>query len=782
MRPPLPHHFLIALAGICGLLNPQLVGAQQGAQGKEVNAAIGAPRIDGSPAPTAPATITRDAQGRATVRAIRLSEPLRLDGELDEAVYTANEPFGGFVQVAPNAGSPSSERTDVWISFDDENLYVTCRCWDEAPPETWIVNELRRDATGIRTGEHFGVMFDTFYDRRNGSMFYANHIGGRTDYSVADEGSVNRDWNPVWDVAGGRFDGGWTLEMSIPFKSLRYAEGQSPLWGLQLRRSIRHKNEWTYLNPVPAFMAGPQGFNSVSSGGTLVGLDVPPAGSNVELKPYGLTGLGTDRVVTPTVENDLSAEVGFDVKYGVSANLTADLTVNTDFAQVEVDEQQVNLTRFSQFFPEKREFFLEGRGVFDFGQGGSPGFGGGGGGRGGGFGGGGGDAPTIFHSRRIGLQDGTLIPIQAGGRLTGKAGAFGIGAINIQTAGVDDIGVGSTNYSVLRVKRDILRRSSIGAIFTNRSLSESGVGSNQVYGADAAFAFFTNLTAGAYWARTETTGTSGDNQSWQTRFSYAADRYGLNASVLEVDTDFNPEVGFLRRTGFRKSSATARFSPRPTSVESIRKLTWSATLDYYEDADGRLESRSQQGRFDVELENSDEASFEATRAYERLVDPFELTEDLTIGTGSYDFTDYRVNYNFGSQRRLSGNVSYRWGGFFDGSIRSITVNQGRMVVTERLSLEPGISVNRLTLPSGESTQTVGRLRSDYAFTPRVFASALIQYNSASNTLSSNLRFRWEYRPGSELFVVWTDERDSRAQGTGLRSRALVFKATRLLRY
>ena len=341
---------------------------------------------------------------------------------------------------------------------------------------------------------------------------------------------------------------------------------------------------------------------------------------------------------------------------------------------------------------------------------------------------------------------------------------------------------GSTNYSVLRVKRDILKRSSIGALFTNRSLGESGVGSNQVFGADGSFAFFTNLTAGAYWARTATTGTSGDNQSWQARFNYAADLYGLNASVLEVDAAFNPEVGFLRRTGFRKSAAMARFSPRPASLESVRKLTWSATLDYFQDAEGRLESRSQRGRFNVELENSDQMAFQANRAHERLVDPFEVATDLSIAPASYDFTDYRVSYNFGSQRRLSGNVNYNWGAFYNGSIRSIGVSQGRVVVTERLSLEPGLSLNKITLPAGESTQTVGRLRGDYAFTARMFASALLQYNSASNTVSSNLRFRWEYRPGSELFLVWTDERDSRSGGNGLRSRAFVFKFTRLLRY
>jgi len=750
------------------LAHPEPAGAQSASQGEG-----GASRvvIDGSPAPVAPASITRDALGRATVRAIRLTESLALDGLLDEDVYTENEPFGGLIQVTPSYGAPASERSDVWITYDETHIYVTCRCWDEAPPSEWIANELRRDTDGLRNNEHFGVMFDTFYDRRSGSMFYANPLGGRADYQVVDEGGSNTDWNPVWDVAAGRFAGGWTIEMAIPFKSLRYVSGPDRVWGLQMRRSIRHKNEWAYLNPVPALLAGPQALNRVSAGGTLVGLDLPPAGSNLELKPYGIAGLSTDRTVVPEIANDGTADAGLDVKYGVTANLTADLTLNTDFAQVEVDEQQVNLTRYSLFFPEKREFFLEGRGVFDFGGGG-----------GGGFGGGGNDAPSLFYSRRIGLDRGEVVPIHAGGRLTGKVGAFGVGAMNIQTGGVPDAGIEGTNYTVVRVKRDILRRSSIGGMVTRRSVSASGAGSNLAYGVDAAFAFFTNLEAGAHYARTETPGLSGDDGSFQARVDYGGDRYGFNATHLVVGDAFNPEVGFVRRRDFRKTSASARFSPRPASIEAIRKLTWQATLDYFEDGEGRMETRSQEGRFNVELDNSDQFTLQATRTFERLDDPFDVTGDLVIAPGAYTFIEYRASYDFGPQRALSGNVSVNWGEFYDGSLTTIGLNRSRIVVSDRLSLEPGISVNFIDVPAGSATRAVTRLRADYAFTPRMFASALVQYGTEERTLSSNVRFRWEYQPGSELFVVWTDERDTRRGGSGLQNRALVLKVTRLLRY
>ncbi|MGE3190852.1 MAG: DUF5916 domain-containing protein, partial [Vicinamibacterales bacterium] len=467
------------------------VAAAQDAGG---GAAPGSPGrvIDGPPAPIAPETITRDAAGRATVRAIHLTEPLRLDGRLDEDVYRTEQPFGGFIQVAPPAGAPSSERTDVWVMNDDTNMYVTCRCWDDAPPERWVANELRRDTAGLRNNDHFGVMFDTFYDRRSGFMFYANPLGARADYSVVDEGGSNTDWNPVWDVKGGRFDGGWVVEMAIPFKTLRYQSGAGQMWGLQMRRSIRRKNEWTYLTPVPAYLAGPQALNRVSAAGTLVGLDLPPASKNLEVKPYAIANVTTDRTAVPARSNEWDGTAGGDVKYGVTANLTADLTVNTDFAQVEVDEQQVNLTRFSLFFPEKRDFFLEGRGVFDFARGGS----------GAGGGGGGSDTPYLFYSRRIGLNAGRVIPIDVGGRLTGKVGPWAVGVMNIQAGDEPLSATAATNFTVLRVKHDILRRSAVGAMFTNRSVSPGGGPASQSYGVDAAFSFFQNVQMGAFYART----------------------------------------------------------------------------------------------------------------------------------------------------------------------------------------------------------------------------------------------------------------------------------------
>lgn len=745
------------------------------------------PVVDGPAPPVAPAVIARDAAGHATIRAIRLAAPLRVDGVLDEEVYAREQPFGGLIQVTPDYGQPQTERSDVWVTYDDDYIYVTCRCWDSAPPDEWIANELRRDTGGLRQNDHIGVLFDTFLDRRNGFGFYTNPLGARAEYSVVDEGNTNSDWNPVWTSRTGRFEGGWTVEMAIPFKSLRYRTGRDRAWGIQLRRSIRRRNEWAYLTPVPQALAGPQALNRVSAAATLVGLDLPESGRNVELKPYAVSRLTTDRLQAPPASNELGAQVGGDLKYALTPNLTADFTVNTDFAQVEVDEQQVNLTRFSLFFPEKREFFLEGRGIFEFGRGGA--------GPGGGGQFGPSDTPSLFYSRRIGLNNGEVIPITAGGRVTGKLGPFAVGVMNIQTGEEEASGAQPTNFTVLRLKRDVFRRSAIGFMATNRSVSTTGTGSNQAVGVDGTFSFFQDLSLGAYWARTATTGLEGDDQSWQGRLDYNADRYGARAEFLSVGANFRPEVGFTRRTDFNRSFASLRFSPRPANIRSVRKFSWTGSGEYIEDGAGRVEARVWSGQFNTEFASSDQLSLEANRNYEVLADPFTPAgSPVAIAPGGYSFSDVQATYTFGAQRRVSGTVTVQAGEFYDGSIQRVTfggtgLSPGRIAVSTRLSVEPGFSLTRIALPAATFTTRLARARVDYAFSPLMFATALLQYNSADRTVSSNLRFRWEYAPGSELFLVYTDERDVtdelRAAPTlvrGLRNRAVVVKLNRLFRF
>ncbi|MGC4084913.1 MAG: DUF5916 domain-containing protein [Vicinamibacterales bacterium] len=682
-----------------------------------------------------------------------------------------------FIQTVPAEGQPSTEKTEAWVFFDDNYFYVVGRMHEDVPPERWTANELRRDTSQLRQNDMFGFLIDTFHDRRNGYNFYANPLGGFADRIVTDEGNPNVDWNPVWEVRTGRFEGGWTAEMAIPFKSIRYNAGTNQTWGLQLRRSIRRKNEWTHLTALPASTGGSTSIFRVSRAATLIGLDLPEASKNIELKPYAISRVSSD--VTKNVSNDFEPNAGLDAKVGITANLTADITVNTDFAQVEVDEQQVNLTRFNISFPEKRDFFLEGRGIFDFGRGGPTNSLAGASGASNSL------TPSLFYSRAIGLNAGRVIPLRAGGRVTGKAGKYSIGLLNIETGAEDVSATPATNFTVARLKRDILRRSSVGMMVTNRSESNSVPGaSNFAYGGDASFSFFQNISLGGYYSISDTDGKTNDNESYQGRFDYAADRYGLQLQFLDVGENYNPEVGFVRRYGFDRTYASARFSPRPRRrFKGIRQFTYQASLEYIQNSAGRLETRNQTGRFAIERQNSDLFVVEGGTNYELLVAPFAISPGVRIPAGIYPFNDVTFSYQLGQQRRLNGTLSYQTGEFYNGTIRAYGFTSARYAILKQWSVEPSVQINDVQLPAGDFTTTLLRARTDYGFNPRMFISGLVQYASTGNVFSSNFRFRWEYRPGSELFVVYTDERDTTKPGyPDLRNRAFVVKVNRLLRF
>ena len=733
--------------------------------------------IHGPPPPLAPEVIARDAEGRATMRAIRLDGPLQLDGQLDERVYYTVPPVTDFIQQEPDEGAPARDQTEVWVLFDRDTLYVAARCWS-TDPDRIIANEMKRDSYSMFGNETFSVVLDTYYDRRNGFNFITNALGALFDATITNERTPNLDWNAVWDVRAGRFEQGWTLEMAIPFKSLRYRTGPSQTWGINFQRNVASTNERSFLTPIPAALSF-QGMFRFSSAATLVGVQVPESGTRLEVKPYAISNVTTDVNATPRLSNDPSGDFGVDVKYGVTQGLTADLTYNTDFAQVEVDEQQVNLTRFSLFFPEKREFFLEGQGIFDFG---------------GGFRGGptayyfkgerfGGAAPVLFFSRRIGLNEGRTVPIRGGGRLTGKVGPYSIGLLDVQTGDESVSSTAPTNFAVARLKRDVLRRSAVGALFTGRSVAVEAPGASYTYGVDGVFSFYDNLNINTYMARTETPGRRGDDASYQAQLDYSADRWGVVLERLGVGANFNPEVGFLRRDDFRRSFGSFRFSPRPRSIAAVRKFLFEGSLDYIADGAGLLETRLQQGIFGIEFENGDRFFAGATDNYEFLKEPFDIHKDVTIPVGGYSFTNTRVVYALGQQRITSGGLTFDRGQFFGGEWTSVGYFRGRITLSPQLSLEPSLSFNWIELPEGNFTTELITTRAIYTLTPRMFVAALLQYNSGSDSLGTNIRLRWEYQPGSELFVVYTDERDTLTpRFAGIENRAFVVKFNRLFRF
>ncbi len=722
--------------------------------------------FSGPPPPVPPATINRDSTGMATVRAVRLTTPLRIDGRLDEEIYAQVPAMSDFIQNDPEEDAPATEKSEFWVFFDADNVYVVAKL-SESQPDRLIANEMRRDNHGIFQNDQIAFTFDTFYDRRNGVFFEVSAAGGRMDGQFTNERSPNMDWNPIWEVKTGRFEGGWTVEAAVPFKSLRYKAGTSQVWGFQARRLNKWKNERSFLTPIPASV-GPGGHFRSSLAATLVGIEAPPGSKNLEIKPYVTSSVTTDTTVQPAVRNDPEGDFGVDLKYGLTQSLTADFTYNTDFAQVEADEQQVNLTRFSLFFPEKREFFLENAGTFGFGGASTRA--------------GGSDTPLMFYSRRIGLSAGREIPLWGGGRLTGRAGRFTLGGINVQSKDEPASGFGATNFTVMRVRRDILGKSNVGAIFTQRSRTITGAGDNQAYGLDAQFSFRADLVANAYWARTTTTGVTDDDSSYRAQFDFTGDRYGLQVDHLMVGAHFDPQIGFVRRRDMRKNFVSGRFSPRTTNSKRVRRYLWTGQFNHIENGSGRLETRTAEGQFEVQFHSSDRFTFEYTSETEFLPAPFPIATNVTVPVGEYDFGSGELSYVFGRQRKVSSTVRAAYGTFFNGHKTTLTVTQGRVSFGPQISIEPSVSINKIDLVQGQFTTKVISTRATYTMTPLMFATALVQYNSGNNTVAANVRFRWEYRPGSELFVVFNEQRDTLVPSSpSLRNRAFIVKINRVVR-
>jgi hypothetical protein len=543
-------------------------------------------------------------------------------------------------------------------------------------------------------------------------------------------------------------------------------------------RVKRSKNEISTLTKVPP-ARGQSGFQQPQFAATLVGIEAPRSGANLDVKPYAISSLTTNRTATPTISNHPEAEAGLDMKYAVTQGLVADLTINTDFAQVEADEQQINLTRFNLFFPEKRDFFLENQGTFSFG--GVP-INSAGGNFGGGFIGASNLAPIMFYSRRIGLHQDQEVPLNIGGRLTGRAGKYSVGVLNIQTGDKPEFGAPATNFTVVRVKRDVLRRSSIGLLATNRSESAIGPGANREYGLDGTFAFYENLQINTYWAGTVTDALSSrDSTSYRGQLDYSGDRYTVQLEHLKVGDNFNPEIGFLRRDNMVRDYARFKFSPRPTNRSAIRKYVYDASIDYIENVAGQLESREQAVEFALEFQSADRFSINYTDSFEFVPRPFPIGS-VILPIGTYNFGTFRVGYSIGQQRPVSANLTAEYGTFYNGHKTTFSAARGRLPITNQLSVEPTYSFNHVTLVEGEFITHLAGSRVTYSMTPLMFVSALLQYNSGTDTMSTNARFRWEYRPGSELFVVYNEERNTLGRSfPSLNNRSFIVKINRLFR-
>jgi hypothetical protein len=718
--------------------------------------------FDSAAPPSLPSTVSRDGE-RVTVRAVRLTQPLRLDGALDEAYYRTLTPISDFIQVEPIPNAPATEKTEVWIFYDADNVYVSMRA-TESDPSRMIANELRRDSFNILQNDNFFFGFDTFYDKRNAFVFQFNPLGGRMDAQVANESSYSGDFNPVWRVYTRRTQDGWTAEAMVPFKSMRFQPGQTQIWGFQARRINRFKNETSFLTTLPPGL-GTNGIQRVSRYATMVGLQVPAGASALDIKPYVVSSVNTD--TRAGLNNDIGRDVGLDLKYALTQTITADFTYKTDFAQVEADDQQINLSRFSLFFPEKRDFFLENQGVFVFAS----------------QNGGQGDTPMLFYSRQIGLSGGGIVPLDVGGRVSGRVGAFTLGGLSIRTGDVPTRSIEPNTFNAFRLRRDLFSRSAFGILYTGRANAVAGGGSAETFGADLFLALYQNLFIDTYWAKTWTPGLRNYDTSHKARMNYNADRWGSQLEWLHIGDNFNPESGFLRRDNFLKRRAMLRFSPRTRNrFRAVRKFGYQVSYETFDNRFGQTETIERQGQVWAEFQNSNRVQVNYNRNYELILRPFSVANNITIPTGGYDVETLQLSVQMGQQNRVSGTTSLEYGPFYGGT-RSAFGYNGRVQVSSRIGVEPNVQLNQLRTPFGDLNTTLVSTRITYALTPLSFVSGLIQYNSSNNSLSSNVRLRWEYTPGSELFVVYNDIRDTTATGLpALQNRSIIVKLNKLFRY
>ena len=684
-----------------------------------------------------------------SIRTARTTATLTVDGVLDEAAWAQAEVAADFVQQEPRVNEPATELTEVRVLATPDSLYFAITC---ASAGGVTARERRRD-NPLTDEDRFEIVLDTFHDHRNAYHFAINPLGTQYDALTTDEGrDVNVEWDERWWADARITPDGWTAEIRIPLAALRSDETLDT-FGINFSRFTRRTNErvlWTAWDRDFQFL-------QVSQAGHLTGVNGLRTGLALRLKGYGLggirddggTGAGARRV------SDAGIEVA---RFSLTPGLTAEVTANTDFAQTEVDEAVVNLTRFPLFFPEKREFFLERAGIFEFGLGGRRG----------------GQTERnlqMFFSRRIGLtEERSPVPIVAGAKLTGHATGMDVGVLNVQTARAN--GLPGSNYTVVRTKRNVLARSNVGAFVSNRQ--SSGGEYNRVAGGDATLTLFKNTDVQGFLARSWTPGRQGDSFSGRAKYNWFTDRYELFAEHLYVGPEFQHDVGFVRRRDIQRSHAAAIWQPRP-GVLDLRNFIFRAELVYLTDTGRRLLTREQILQATSRWQSDDAVRVNSTATLERLDRPFHIARGVTLPPGDYEFRDQFVEGEFGGKRGLSGRIRYGGGNFYSGRRQYVRVTPA-FKPTAIASIEASYEVNDVSLPQGAFTSHEVNARFNLNPSNRWLATTLVQYDSASGRHVVFARLNYIYRPGDDLFVVVnrSHERDR----TGPAEYTLLVKMTR----
>jgi hypothetical protein len=689
-----------------------------------------------------------------------------LDGSLEDVVWQRGTLIDVFIQQEPDEGSPSTERTEVRILHDGETLYLGVFAFD-SEPEALTATEMRRDSERILQEDNFQIILDTFKDSRSGYMFVTNPLGAMLDQQVANEGeggrfgrassNVNRDWDGVWEVVAKKVPEGWIAEIAIPMITLRFPESEPQSWGINLMRNIGRKNEQAFWSPIPK----PYSITRVSLAGTLDNLSSLNRGRDLRITPF-VTG-GASRIRSAGVTDDaLQRDIGMDLKYGVSASLNLDVTINTDFAQAEVDDEQVNLTRFALFYPEKRDFFLENAGQFNVGSVSS-------------FN----RLADLFFTRRIGLSDtGETVPIIGGVRLTGKLGRNDIALMDVQTNGVFE--ESGENFLVARYSRNILTRSKVGALFINKAQT-NGTHYNRTYAVDMTLAPHANFTVTGFLAKTETPSISTGDMAGYLNATWLSQSWRIYGEFGDLQDNFNPEVGFLPRRGIRTTKLHVEWNPRPDRW-GIRMLSPMYDIMYTTDQQNRLVSRRYHFMNGTVFDNGAYLNIFYNRNYERLDEPFIVRKGVTIVPGAYRYGQLRLSFNSNQARRVYYNLMLAPQTFFDGTRVDMNATLGARV-TNQFSAQASYTRNDIDLSAGEFKVHLAAFRVDYALSPTLTLRTLTQYNSLSDQWGTSARLRYTYRPGSDIYVVYDEVRRDPTDPTGLlefRDRRLMLKASYLL--
>lgn len=691
------------------------------------------------------------------LRAYRIEEPIVVDGVLDDPAWTLAESSAGFTQREPEQYMPATEETEIRVVYTSETLYVGVLARDRNPTSI-IGRELGLDVPIFRD-DGIVLLLDTFLDRRNAYFFETNPVGSRTDGLVTDEGrDFSTDWDGIWDVRSRQSADGWVAEFAIPFRTLRF-DANIDSWGLQVRRIIRHRNEITFWSPI----GRDAGLFRLSKAGTLTGLENLDSGRDLQVKPFFTAVAREEDDDAGIRQSSDDTEVGLDLKWGVGRGLVLDLTANTDFAETEVDNVEVNLTRFSLFFPEKREFFLENAGIFRFG----PSVG---------------SKLNLFFSRRIGIaRDGRQVDLDLGARLAGRVGDWSIGVLGVRTGplGADpenDLdAVPENDWGTVRLKRNLGERSNVGMLLTHREGSDGSW--NRVLGLDGEWKPNDNLSLWAYGAASTGPDDESEGGTGGVGARYSGEDWSWDLGALEIDDTFDPQTGFVRRRGTRNYFGEVEWRPRSAN-EKIRNYSFELESEVFTRQDGTVETVDLNlDLLGVRFESDDYVSLFTQYRYERLFEDFEIFEDVVIARDEYEWVDVGLFAGSSDSRPFSVRGFVVAGDFWDGQRLAWNVTF-RVRPSRFFQASTTWAHNDIEAGTGEFETNVVRQRLRVAVSPTMGLDAFLQYNDAAENTALNLRFAWQYRPGSDLFVVYNHGWDAPGIGDlSTRDRQVIVKMT-----